>query len=160
MNCDKLTDLIYESDEDASPSLWTRFRVIFHAVHCRHCSEKIRRLEMTKDVLVRDFFPPTGGFDELIMGRIYAEMEENPEESHDTVPFRSWIITGVVIVASLLSALFGINSRHLADFFGTSFILPLGLTIGCIISIYGILFIGTHLEELKELGERFRLHEK
>jgi hypothetical protein len=42
-----------------------------------------------------------------------------------------------------------------ADHWGSSFLLPIGITIGAIVSAYGALFSGSHL---KELSSRFNLH--
>jgi hypothetical protein len=42
-----------------------------------------------------------------------------------------------------------------ADTQGSSFLLPVGITIGAVLTGYGALFIGSHL---KELSSRFRIH--
>jgi hypothetical protein len=41
-----------------------------------------------------------------------------------------------------------------ADHWGSSFLLPIGITVGAVVSAYGALFIGSHL---KELSHRFNL---
>jgi uncharacterized membrane protein YoaK (UPF0700 family) len=42
-----------------------------------------------------------------------------------------------------------------ADNWCSSFLLPIGMTVGAIVSAYGALLIGSHL---KELSDRFNLH--
>jgi hypothetical protein len=65
------------------------------------------------------------------------------------------VITGLVVLVSLVTAFLGFDFERIAASQGSSFLLPLGLTIGVVISGYGAVFIGSHL---KELSSRFRLH--
>jgi hypothetical protein len=44
---------------------------------------------------------------------------------------------------------------NIADTQGSSFLLPVGITIGAVVTGYGAFFIGSHL---KELSSRFRIH--
>jgi hypothetical protein len=46
------------------------------------------------------------------------------------------------------------NFVAIANSEGSSFLLPVGITIGIVLTCYGALFIGSHL---KELSSRFRL---
>jgi hypothetical protein len=43
---------------------------------------------------------------------------------------------------------------HIAQEQGLSFLLPLGITVGVVLTCYGALFIGSHL---KELSKHFNL---
>jgi hypothetical protein len=65
------------------------------------------------------------------------------------------VITGLIVLISLASAFLGLDFDKVARAGGSSVLLPLGLTIGVVVTGYGALFIGSHL---KELSEHFRLH--
>jgi hypothetical protein len=71
------------------------------------------------------------------------------------VSFRSWVIAGLIILVSLSSSFFNLDFVETVASYGSSFLLPVGLTIGIVVTGYGALFIGSHL---KELSTRFRLH--
>ena len=68
--------------------------------------------------------------------------------------FRVWVIIGVFVLFSLSSSFFGMNFVEIANAEGLSFLLPVGLTIGIVVTCYGAFFIGSHLEEL---SSRFKL---
>jgi hypothetical protein len=66
--------------------------------------------------------------------------------------FRSWVIIGFFMLLALPSSFFGMNFVEIANAEGLSFLLPVGITIGIVVTCYGALFIGSHL---KELSNRF-----
>jgi hypothetical protein len=68
--------------------------------------------------------------------------------------FRGWVFIGFFMLISLSSSFFGMNFTEIANAEGLSFLLPIGLTIGMVVTCYGALFIGSHLDEL---STRFRL---
>jgi len=53
-------------------------------------------------------------------------------------------------MVSLITAFFGLDFKNLASESGISFLLPMGITIGIILTTYGALFISSHLNELSE----------
>jgi hypothetical protein len=142
---------IMEFDGDRVP-LTIRFRIALHLLACGRCSREITRYEGARDLLKKDFFPPSPALEGMIMEKIYREAPL--AETAGEISLRGWVITGIIVVFSLSSAFLGMNFGNIAAREGSSFLLPLGLTIGTIVSAYGALFIGSHL---KELSERFRL---
>ena len=89
---------------------------------------------------------------------VAAEEEQQETEEIYAVPgglsTRGWVIAGLIILVSLVTAFFGLDFQKLALETGMSFLLPVGITIGIVLTSYGALFIGSHL---KELSERFGL---
>jgi hypothetical protein len=81
------------------------------------------------------------------------EEEELSAESQG-FSFRSWVISGLVIFFSLSTAFLSLDFDKIAVSQGISFLLPMGITIGSVLTIYGAIFIGSHI---KELSERFGL---
>ena len=165
MNCSRILDLVYEysgSEHDPQDSmpLFYQMQVWVHTFFCPDCAEEIKRLETARNILREDFFPysPSRGFsnlEESIMAKI--SLEEAGAAHYSTpggISTRGWVISGLVILISLATAYFGLDFQKVADETGMSFLLPVGITIGIVLTVYGVFFIGTHL---KELIERFDL---
>jgi hypothetical protein len=138
-------DAIYEEWGTESPPFFTRLMVSFHLFHCSRCAAEAAELKKAR-ALMRESFPnPVEGMEERIMRSVDAEEqgEEYPEVAG--VSFRSWVITGLIVLLSLLSSFFWEGAE----------LLPIGITVGAIVTAYGAIFIGSHL---KELTGRFNLH--
>ena len=165
MKCSKVLDYVYQfsgggSGIGDSMPLLNQIQVWFHVFFCHDCAEKIEQLERTNDIMKEDFFPAlskTSGFDswremeDSIMVKI--AVEEEPEVSYanaGSLSMRGWVIAGVLIFVSFITAFFGFDFQNVARESGGSFLIPVGITIGIVLTIYGALFIGSNLEELSE----------
>jgi hypothetical protein len=155
---DKIYDFSMRSSADCSFSLLNRLEIALYIIFSSRYAARYLRLEATREILRSDFFPQVSEFEDSIMDRINADTvemfyeEENPAYE---VSFRGWVITGFVILISLAMSLFGMDFVRMIPDLTSSFLLPIGITIGVIVTVYGALFIGSHL---KELSERFGLH--
>jgi hypothetical protein len=163
MNCSKILDMVDEySGGDprtgSSVPLLDQIRIWLHTLVCPDCARNIERFEVSRNILKEDFFPPSPGFEDSIMAMIAAEEEQQEAEEIYAAPgglsTRGWIIAGLIILISMATAFFGLDFQKLANETGMSFLLPVGITIGIVLTSYGALFIGSHL---KELSERFGL---
>ncbi|MDR2245549.1 MAG: peptidoglycan-binding protein [Treponema sp.] len=164
MKCTTLVDKIYEFDGRQALSLWNRLQIAVHIVLCPRCAEKTLLLEAVRDLLRTDFLPvPPAFIADSVMDRIRTEVFDTSadmpfefEEEGPTpeVPFGGWVATGLIILFSLTASFMDMDFISLAAAQGSSFLLPLGITIGVVITVYGAIFIGSHLEEL---SDRFRL---
>jgi hypothetical protein len=154
MKCHTAIDTIYETEE-ALP-FKTRAALALHILFCGGCAAQMNRYRQARRLLQTEFFPPAPDFSDQIMERIYTE--ENPVEETFDIPggvsTRGWVIVGLVVLLSFSTLFFGRDFARVAIDQGASFLLPLGITIGIVITSYGALFIGSHL---KELSERFKL---
>ncbi|MDR2258639.1 MAG: peptidoglycan-binding protein [Treponema sp.] len=163
-------DKVYEYSGGEPMPLLLRIRIAAHLFVCPDCAREFERFEVTRDILKRDFLPPAPGLEEPVMRQIMREAAETPDYTGDEdifgeifdgrpaaaegVSFRGWVITGLVMLLSLSTSFFGLDFGRLAATEGMSFLLPVGITIGAVLTCYGALFIGSHL---KELSERFGL---
>jgi hypothetical protein len=157
MRCPEALDKLYETfgDEGAEDfSLLDRLELGLHLFLCPRCGEERRKLEAARGMMGAGFFPPAPDFEEALMARVLDEEGPEASDAPTGVSFRGWVITGCVILVSLSLSCFGIDFIWVARSQGSSFLLPLGLTIGGVLTGYGALFIGSHL---KELSARFGL---
>lgn len=151
--------MVYESLGGSIPIL-NQLQIWAHCLVCPDCSQEIERFEVSRDILREDFFPVSPGLENAIMARIAAEEEmQTNDEIKNTAASgefstRGWVIAGLLIIVSFIAAFFGLDFQRLARESGMSFMLPMGITIGIVLTTYGALFIGSHL---KELSERFGL---
>ncbi|MDR2516945.1 MAG: hypothetical protein LBC88_06135, partial [Spirochaetaceae bacterium] len=157
--CRLMEDRMYEYAGDHIFPLRYRLELAFHIVFCPRCAGKIARLEYTRDLLRSDFFPALCGveMENRVMELVAFETIENGAgEGPAAAPdFRSWIITGVITLLSLGTVILGIDFGYLAAASGSSFLIPIGIIMGFVITVYGALFIGSHV---RELSDRFGLH--
>jgi hypothetical protein len=153
MNCNDLLDRVYEFSGESLP-LGLRVEVKLHSFFCPQCAQELERFELAQDILRNDFFPPSPDFEEAVMAQISAETVLYTEAEDAGVSFRGWVVTGLVLLISLVSSFFGMDYVNGGPAKGSSYLLPLGITIGAALTCYGALFIGSHL---KELSERFGL---
>jgi len=116
--------------------------------------EKMEHYQSAKTIMKEDFFPPSPNLEDSIMAKIEAEQEESAYAPVGGLSTHGWVIAGVIILISLVTSFFGLDFQQLALKSGMSFMLPIGITIGIVLTTYGALFIGSHL---KELSERFGL---
>ncbi|MDR2071533.1 MAG: peptidoglycan-binding protein [Treponema sp.] len=162
MKCTTLLDKIYEFDGRETLPLRNRLQIAVHVVLCPRCAEKTVRLENVRDMLRTDFLPPPPDIADSVMALIRAEasgaaadMPFEEGELSPEVPFGGWVATGLIVLFSLATSFMGMDFTSVAADQGSSFLLPVGITIGVVVTGYGALFIGSHL---KELSARFRLH--
>jgi hypothetical protein len=134
-----------------------QLRIRFHLFFCPQCAQEIERFELARESLKKDFFYAAPGLEEAVMARIAGEAGEGDpvRDNPGGISTRAWSLTGILIFISLASSFLGLNFAEVAAAGGISFLLPIGITIGVVITCYGAFFIGSHL---KEFSERFGLH--
>ena len=156
MKCNDALDTAYETETHFP--LGKRLSLAFHIIFCGHCALHLENYEKVRSLLRTDFFPPSPDFSNSIMNSIYHESfeEETDEQLLEAGGFsvKGWVIAGIVLLLSLATAFFGQDFTSIALDEGSSFLLPLGIITGIVITSYGALFIGSHL---KEFSQRFKL---
>jgi len=155
-DCGAILDAIYDVDGDRPLSITDQFKIKAHLFFCDTCNLEYRNLQCIQEIMKDDFFPPSPQPEESFLDHLYTEPDIQ-EKSDISAGFslKSWVITGFFVLFSLLSSFFGINFTQIAASEGSSFLLPVGITIGMVLTCYGAFFIGSHL---KELSDRFGLH--
>jgi hypothetical protein len=160
MTCHSSMEKIYAFMGEKPLPLRNRLQIAVHVILCPRCAGEIARLEAVREIMRTDFLPPSPALVDSIMKRIRAEVFETADMPFEVpapsrvVPFGGWVITGFVVLLSLTSTFMGMDFVNLAPNERSSFLLPVGITIGVAVTGYGANFIGSHL---KELSDRFRL---
>jgi len=156
MKCGDALDIFYEDEDELS--LGKRFKLAFHIIFCRHCAAHLENYEGARSLLQNSFFPSSPDFSDSIMNSICHESFNEDAEEHflGTSGFsvRGWVITGIVLLLSLVAVFFVQDYTGITIEQDSSFLLPMGILTGVVISGYGALFIGSHL---KEFSQRFKL---
>jgi len=155
MDCQTAMDTVYETEKDTPLPLLIHMRLELHLLFCSACARELKNLQRIQEIMKTDFFPVSPDFGNLLMERLSEETAlEEATDAPAGFSLRGWVITGFFVLLSLSSAFFGMNFVHIADAEGSSFLLPVGITIGVVLTCYGALFIGSHL---KQLSSRFGL---
>jgi len=155
MDCRTVMDTVYEAEKESALPVLTQLRIWIHLLTCSACACELNNLRRINEIMKTDFFPPSPDFGGIIMERLREETAMNAAtDAPAGFSFRGWVITGFFVLLSLSSAFFGINFIQIANAEGSSFLLPVGITVGVVLTCYGALFIGSHL---KELSSRFGL---
>ena len=161
LNCNEVMDVIFDfTGEDEIPLL-QRLRIDLHLFFCARCSEEVRKLEILKSVSRLEFFPQSPSFiEEKVMEQLSREFLDEAAESPATefpggFSFRSWVIIGFIILVSLAFSFFQTDFIEAASNQDSSFLIPLGITVGTVLTGYGAFFIASHL---RELSEHFKIH--
>ena len=157
MSCSKIMDMVYEYSGD-EPPFFIQVQVWLHTIFCPNCAQEIEHFEVSRSIMRDDFFPSSPGFEHSLMKIIETEEELYNKKDIYTVPggisTRNWVIAGLVIFISLATAFFSLDFKQVTNETGLSFLLPMGIITGIVLTTYGVLFISSHL---KELTERFGL---
>jgi len=156
MSCTKILDMVFDYSGSEMPLL-NQIQVWIHTFFCPECSQEIEKYSNVRTIMREGFFTDTPNFEDAVMNRI-AVIEEETETQALTSPggfsTRSWVIAGLAIFVSLATVFLGFDFKMLTSEKGMSLMLPIGITIGIVLTTYGAFFIGSHL---KELSERFGL---
>jgi hypothetical protein len=152
-----VSEEILETAGEGSLPFLTQLRINIHLFFCSRCIDEVKKMELLRSVMINDFFPPDPGFEDAIMQKISVESIDVPSarDAPAGLSLRSWVIIGCFVLLSLSTTFFGMDFIDVADAQGSSFLLPVGITIGVVLTGYGAFFIGSHL---KELSSRFRIH--
>jgi hypothetical protein len=151
---------IYESE---FLSFFDRLAIAFHLLGCQRCARDIARYENAREIMRDDFFTDGESAEnenesvaDSVMALIGEEQRAAASDLLDNLPseilpLREWIISGVIIIAALITSFFGMDFGSLVHDFGNGFTIPLAVTIGIVITAYIAVFSGKHLKELSKL---------
>jgi len=158
IDCRTVIATCFEAEDDCPLPLLAKIRIGLHILFCPSCPVELKRLrhnlQYVEDIMKTDFFPFPPGLENIVMERLLEDDMKGSPEVPVGFSIRLWIAIGFFVLLSLSTSFFGMDFIRIANAEGLSFLLPVGITIGVVLTCYGALFIGSHLEEL---SNRFRL---
>jgi hypothetical protein len=144
---------------ESESSAFIPFAVTWHILFCKKCRTEIFALrDKFKELKNGAAYTVPVDLTESIMYKINL-LEVQYE--HNVSNFK-WILVGTVIFSSLMLFTFSDSFMSLKPFFGRVLEVPISIVMGVGITIYASLFIGSHLEYLKQVNyiKRFLYHKK
>jgi len=150
MRCDEFLDRHDRLDSGEEPGLFLRL----HLASCPACRARVAEQAAALEAIRAAAAGPLDAeLEDAIEDRVMAAVHLLPRPRRE-LHARDWAISGLVIFASLALVPFDANYGLLRDLVGESFTMPLCLVLGLVVTIYGAVFIGTHMEELEPFVKR------
>lgn len=145
MNCEVFEERYDRSEDGAklSPAL---------ALHLARCPRCAARVDLRRRALELYRLPGTGPD---IASRVLAALPFLPRP-HRSVSLRDWILAGLALSASVILVPAQRVFSLVIEEYGNRWMLPFVLVFGLAVSVFGALFIGTHMDELSGLVGRPR----
>ncbi len=145
MKCEVFEERYDRAEEGAklSPSL---------ALHLARCPRCAARVELRRRALELYRRP---GPEPDIASRVLALLPFLPRPRR-SVSLRDWILTGLVLASSVVLVPAQKVFSLVITEYGNRWMLPFVLVFGLAVSVFGALFIGTHMDELSGLVGRPR----
>lgn len=150
MRCDEFLDRYDMLDSDEEPGLFMRL----HLATCPSCRARVaERASALAAIRASAAEPVDLDLEAAIEDRVMAAVRLMPAPRRE-LHAREWVVSGLVIFASIALVPFDANYGILRDLFGEGFTMPLCLVLGLVLTIYGAVFIGTHMSELEPFVKR------
>lgn len=149
MRCEKLLDRYDLLDAGEEPG----FLMKLHLSTCPGCRAEIERLTRALEEyrsLEEPGDSPLESAEIDIDERVMSSVRLLPKPKRE-LHARDWVISGIVIVASMSFIPYDANFSRFKEVFGVSYALPLSLVLGIALTVYGAVFIAAHMEELEPL---------
>ncbi|MBU0934024.1 MAG: hypothetical protein KKI09_16220 [Spirochaetes bacterium] len=111
--------------------------------HAQECAECAALLQLFQRALTLCLVPPAA-LDRDLSLRIMNQvlLQARPQR---VLALRFWLVAGfVLLLAGLLPPLL-VDYHHLAGSMGNDFLIPLALVLGSAVSLYMLVFVGTHM---------------
>lgn len=129
-----------------------------HLASCPRCSEEARRLAAALAFLAEEGRrKPDRDLTDDIMAALYADgVRKAPkvEEEDAVTPLRTWLWSGAVILVGMLLIPFSTILPALSGRYGSGLDITLHLILGSVITLYGTLFIASHMGLLHKVALR------
>lgn len=151
MRCSTFLDRYDELDAGEEAGFFLRL----HLAACPECRRKVGRLEEAVAAWMEadDASPRSLEGGEVVDLRIMSAIRLLPRPRKE-LHARNWAVSGAVFLLSMVLIPFSKDFRFLRQVFGEGYSLPLFLVLGLGLALFGVVFIGTHMEELEPYVRR------
>ncbi len=129
-----------------------------HMLFCQSCRSEIQLLKIEFQK-IRNSAPYE--IPEDITETVMAQVQLLEKSYENEISYFKWIAVGVIIVGSRFVFTFSDSLVWLQGHFGKQLDIPLNIILGLVMTGYAILFVGTHIDDIKRnvpyLTEKFHL---
>jgi hypothetical protein len=155
MRCETFLDRYDRLDSGEEVGFFLRL----HLATCSDCRRAVERLDEVVSAwrraeAAREASPRARAEADTIDARVMASIRLLPRP-HRELHAGNWAVSGAVFFFSLAFIPFSADFDIFRKIFGDSYTLPLFLVFGLGLTVYGAVFIASHLEELEPLVKRF-----
>ncbi len=142
MKCNEAIEHFLKLDRYEKPAV----KVRIHIFLCKDCRRETRLVAESLIALqTGSSFKLESGISNNIMEAIGAE--QCPQR-RDVSSFK-WLFVWVLILASIIAVPYNKQLGFLRMHFGVNFELPFVIVMGLAITLYSVIYIATHVEEIK-----------
>jgi anti-sigma factor RsiW len=114
-----------------------------HVARCPRCAAELDRAELVKAMLVSLSPEPPEEF----VTRVTQAIRRTARPS-GMLSFRDWVIVLALVSGAVALAPFGDGFAWARGFFGTAYVLPMMLTLGGALAVFGLILVGTHMDDV------------
>ena len=116
--------------------------MIAHARSCQICTHEY---EILRGSLELYQLPDSAASADLVPGIMTKLQYLSPPRR--TISMRNWVLSGLVILASIMVVPMLSDFRALRSVYGAGFTLPLALMFGVVVTLYAGVFVISHLDD-------------
>ncbi|MCU0848387.1 MAG: hypothetical protein MUD12_10920 [Spirochaetes bacterium] len=142
-NCEKIMGIFLELDNgEALPP-----RAVIHRMFCGRCRTEMRRLkDSISDIRAGSPFEPADDITETVM----TGLMQSGASHGKRVSNLNWLGAGLIMLGGVFILSFSESFKWLSAFYGKHIEIPVSIVLSLILCIYAVIFIGTHLDFIKE----------
>lgn len=149
MKCNSIMKCFMELDNYRSLPLQIRGHLIF----CTRCRKDILSMRRALETILNKKPYDTS---EDLSNNIMEQIATSQVIYKMDISSLKWISVGLIIFASIFLVSFSEPLNWLKGHFGWRLEVPLNIVLGLVISLYATLFIGTHIDEMKNILHFYR----
>jgi len=118
MNCSKIMEMVYDDNDISLPA---QVQIGFHAFFCASCAREIEHYQSARSIMKADFLQSSADLsgswaeiEDAIMLKVDTEDAQIPDSVPGVLSTRGWIISGLLILISLVTVFFAFDFKNLA----------------------------------------------
>lgn len=152
MRCETFLDRYDLLDAGEEPGMALRL----HLARCPSCRDRVAAMDAALAAYREEAADEAARLSpeaERLEDHIMAAVRLLPKPKRE-LHANDWAMAGLVLLGALALIPFDANFGIIKAFFGTSYSLPFALVVGVALTVFGTVFIATHMDELEPLLKR------
>jgi len=141
--------------DELEPGYDLPWRLKRHLFSCDECRASVARVEAAMAAWKAEEALTRSGYDEsLRVERVMAaiRLTTRPRRAFS---MRQWALSGLLLAFSGFLVPMALYFDGLGSNFDNALLFPLALAIGCSLVVFGVIFIGSHFEQLRDQLQDF-----